>query len=64
MLSKVWSSAPLGIDALPVEIETHIVPGVPGYTVVGLPAGAVRESLDRIMAAARSAGLFLSLIHI
>ena len=58
MVSKVWSSATLGVDALPVEIETHIVPGMPKYTVVGLPAGAVRESLDRIFAAARNAGLF------
>ena len=58
MVSKVWSSATLGIDALPVEIETHIVPGVPKYTVVGLAAGAVRESLDRIFAAARNTGLF------
>ena len=58
MVSKVWSSATLGIDALPVEIETNIVPGMPKYTVVGLPAGAVRESLDRIFAAARNTGLF------
>ena len=58
MVSKVWSSATLGIEALPVEIETHIVPGLPKYTVVGLPSGAVRESLDRIFAAARNTGLF------
>ncbi len=58
MVSKVWSSATLGIEALPVEIETHIVPGLPKYTVVGLAAGAVRESLDRIFAAARNTGLF------
>ena len=44
----------LGIEALPVEIETNIVLGVPGYTVVGLPGGAVRESLDRIFASVRN----------
>ena len=48
----------LGIEALPVEIETNIVLGVPGYTVVGLPGGAVRESLDRIFAAVRNTGLY------
>ena len=57
MLSKVWSSATLGIEALPVEIETLITPGMPGYTVVGLPTGAVRESLDRIRAAVQNTGL-------
>jgi len=57
MLSKVWSSATLGIEALPVEIETLVTPGMPGYTVVGLPTGAVRESLDRIRAAVHNTGL-------
>ena len=57
MLSKVWSSATLGIEALPVEIETLITSGMPGYTVVGLPMGAVRESLDRIRAAVQNTGL-------
>ena len=57
MVSKVWSSATLGVEALPVEIETLITPGLPGYTVVGLPTGAVRESLDRIRAAVQSTGL-------
>ncbi|CAM3294203.1 YifB family Mg chelatase-like AAA ATPase [Rhodothermus bifroesti] len=57
MLSKVWSSTPLGIEAIPVEIETHIESGMPRYTVVGLPDGAVRESRDRIYAALRNSGL-------
>ena len=43
MLSHVWSSAVLGVDALPIEIETHIEPNIPKWTVVGLPDGAVRE---------------------
>ena len=58
MISRVWSSATLGIEALPVEVETNIVLGVPGYTIVGLPGGAVRESLDRIFAAVRNTGLY------
>lgn len=57
MLSHVWSSTTLGIDALPVEIETHTEPGLPRYTVVGLPDGAVRESRDRIWAALKNTGL-------
>ncbi|MFO7296331.1 MAG: magnesium chelatase domain-containing protein, partial [Clostridia bacterium] len=57
MLSRVWSSTTLGIEAIPVEIETHIESGMPRYTVVGLPDGAVRESRDRIWAALRNSGL-------
>jgi magnesium chelatase family protein len=57
MLSRVWSSTTLGVDALPIEIETHIASGIPSYTVVGLPNGAVRESRDRIMAALANTGL-------
>lgn len=57
MHSRVWSSAVLGVDALPIEIETHTRAGVPRFTIVGLPDGAVRESRDRILAALRSTGL-------
>ncbi|HCR49607.1 MAG TPA: magnesium chelatase, partial [Bacteroidetes bacterium] len=57
MLSHVWSSAVQGISAFPIEIETNIANGLPRYTVVGLPDGAVRESRDRIWAALKNAGL-------
>ena len=55
--SSIWGSATIGIDALPVEIETFIASGLPRHTVVGLPRGAVRECLDRIWAALRSADI-------
>ncbi|MEL6772964.1 MAG: YifB family Mg chelatase-like AAA ATPase [Bacteroidota bacterium] len=57
MLSHVWSSAVHGVDALPIEIETHIEPNLPRWTVVGLPDGAVRESRDRVWAALKNTGL-------
>ena len=57
MSSRVWSGTTIGVNALPVEIETHVTSGLPKYVVVGLPAGAVRESLDRVWAALRSSGL-------
>lgn len=47
----------MGVDALPIEIETHIEGGIPKYTVVGLPQGAVRESRDRIIAALKNTDL-------
>jgi len=57
MLSHVWSGATLGVDALPIEIETSVEGGMPRYTVVGLPQAAVRESRDRVMAALKHNGL-------
>lgn len=57
MLARVWSSVTQGVDALPVEVEAHIEPGLPHYTVVGLPDGAVRESRDRIWAALKNTRL-------
>ena len=59
MLSRVWSSTTLGVEALPIEVETHIDTGMPHYTVVGLPQGAVRESRDRILAALKTTGLLV-----
>lgn len=40
-----------GIDGRLVTVEVHISTGLPGYTVVGLPDAAVRESRDRVRAA-------------
>ncbi len=57
MLSHVWSSTTIGVDALPIEIETNVRGGLPKYVVVGLPDGAVRESHQRIWAALRNCRL-------
>lgn len=51
MLSKVWSSTTQGVDALPVEIETNVSPGMRKISVVGLPRAATSESFDRVWAA-------------
>ena len=57
MLVRVLASTIAGIDAVPVEVETDISKGLPSYTIVGLPGGAVRESADRVRAAIRNSGL-------
>jgi magnesium chelatase family protein len=57
MLVRAISYAVLGVSAVSVEVETDIAKGLPAYTVVGLPGGAVRESDDRIRAAIRNSGL-------
>ncbi|MBI4353073.1 MAG: YifB family Mg chelatase-like AAA ATPase [Candidatus Omnitrophica bacterium] len=57
MLSKVLSSAVLGIDAFPVEVEIDIANGLPAFNIVGLPDTACRESADRVRAAIKNSDL-------
>src|SRR3990172_8722948 len=56
MLSKVLSSAVLGIDAYTVNVEVDISPGLPAFSTVGLPDGAVKESKDRVKSAIKNSG--------
>ena len=56
MLSRVLSAAILGIDAYQVEVEVDIAFGLPAFSIVGLPEGAVKESKDRVKAAIKNAG--------
>src|SRR5689334_12384126 len=56
MLSRVRSGALCGVDALVVDVEVDVAPGLPQTTTVGLPDGAVREARDRIRAALRNSG--------
>ena len=53
----VQSRAVLGVEALPVTVETHISGGLPGFTIVGMPETAVRESKDRVRSAILNSGL-------
>lgn len=50
MLVKIYSAAPVGIDAVKVTIEVHSKPGFE-FILVGLPDVSVKESHERIMAA-------------
>jgi magnesium chelatase family protein len=57
MLAKVMSSAVLGIDAYPVEVEVDIASrGLPFFSTVGLPDAAVKESKERVRAALKNTG--------
>ena len=56
MISKVLSSAVLGIDAYLVSVEVDISPGLPAFSTVGLPDGAVKESKDRVKSAIKNGG--------
>ena len=56
MLSKVTSFALNGLDGVPVEVETDIHSGLPGYELVGLPDTAVKESRERVRSALKNSG--------
>jgi magnesium chelatase family protein len=56
LLSRVLSSAVLGVDAYVVEVEVDIRQGLPSFTTVGLPEAAVKESKDRVKSAINNSG--------
>lgn len=56
MIVKVLSSAVVGIDAFPVDVEVDLSTGLPQFSTVGLPDTAVKESRDRIKAAMKNSG--------
>ena len=55
MFTKAYTSAIIGIDAVTVEVEANITPGI-GMFLVGLPDNAVRESQERIRSAFDNSG--------
>src|SRR5438876_1116803 len=64
MLSKVWSAATLGIDAVRIIIEVDARLGQPHFTLVGLPDTAVREAYSRVSTALHNCGYWLPARHI
>jgi magnesium chelatase family protein len=55
-IARVASRAQLGLSAPPVEVEVHLGAGLPVFSIVGLPATAVKESKDRVRAALQNSG--------
>lgn len=57
MLAKVNSSAVVGLDAVPVEVEVDISSGsLPAFNIVGLPDKAVEEARERVRSAIKNSG--------
>lgn len=56
MSATVYTSAVVGLDAPLVEVEADISPGLPKFTVVGLPDTACQEARERVKAAIKNAG--------
>jgi len=55
-VARVASRAQLGLSAPRVEVEVHLGSGLPQFSIVGLPATAVKESKDRVRAALANCG--------
>ncbi|HSM18162.1 MAG TPA: YifB family Mg chelatase-like AAA ATPase [Gemmatimonadales bacterium] len=56
MLARVFSAAVLGVDAYLVDVEADLSNGLPSFSTVGLPQGAVKEGRERVSAALGNAG--------
>ncbi|MEP9366173.1 YifB family Mg chelatase-like AAA ATPase [Xanthobacter sp. VNH20] len=59
MIQRVATVAFEGVDARPVDVQVHVAPGLPAFTIVGLPDKAVTEAKERVRAALIASGLAL-----
>ena len=64
MFAQISTLAFVGIEARAVEVQVQISPGLPAFSIVGLPDKAVAESRERVRAALHALGLGLPPKHI
>ncbi len=51
MVARAYTVAFQGVDARPVEVQCAVSPGLPAFSIVGLPDKAVSEARDRVRSA-------------
>ncbi|MBR3040794.1 MAG: YifB family Mg chelatase-like AAA ATPase [Lachnospiraceae bacterium] len=56
MFSVIMSSAIVGIRSFPVRVEVDVSNGLPGFDIVGLPGGEVKEAKERVRVALKNIG--------
>jgi len=56
VLAAIRSAAVVGVDAYDICVEVDVAAGLPHWTIVGLPAGEVKESRERVVAALTNSG--------
>ncbi|MCP5365299.1 MAG: YifB family Mg chelatase-like AAA ATPase [Hyphomicrobiales bacterium] len=59
MVARVTTVAFQGIDVLSVDVQVQIAPGMPAFSIVGLPDKAVGESRERVRSSLAAMGLAL-----
>ncbi len=64
MTTRITTVAFLGIEAVPVDVQVQVSPGLPKFNIVGLADKAVGESRERVRAALIASGLALPAKHI
>jgi len=56
MMSRLLSADLRGVEAVAVEVEVDVQPGMPAYITVGLPDTSVKESRERVKGALLNSG--------
>ena len=56
-LARSYGVALEGLSGTPIEVQTHVGPGIVGTTLVGLPDASLREAKERVRAALFSCGI-------
>lgn len=56
MLATLLSATLHGLAGRPVRVEVDVAPGLPGFTIVGLPDAALTEARERVRGALRNSG--------
>ena len=56
-LGRTHAVALVGLAAHVVDVEAHLAPSLPAFTLVGLPDASLAEARDRVRAAVTSSGL-------
>ena len=64
MFCSVLSGGIRGIESFPVNVETDVSSGMPGFDIVGYVSSEVREAKDRVRTALRNAGYPLPVARI
>jgi magnesium chelatase family protein len=59
MVQRVSTVAFEGIEVRPVDVQVQVAPGLPAFTIVGLPDKAVSEARERVRSAMVASGLAL-----
>ena len=59
MVQRVSTVAFEGIEARSVDVQVQVAPGLPAFTIVGLPDKAVSEARERVRSALIASGLAL-----
>lgn len=56
MLATLLSATLVALEGRVIRVEVDVAPGLPGFTIVGLPDAAIREARERVRGGIRNSG--------